>query len=43
MSTELTILVWSAALAAVYVLVQSTLYRLDYGIVFAGTPRDNER
>ena len=43
MSIELTLLIWSGALAAAYVIVQSTLYRMDYGVIFAGTPRDNER
>ena len=43
MSTELTFLIWSAALAFAYVLVQSTAYRLDYGIKYAGSQRDNER
>ena len=43
MSIELTLLIWSAALAAAYVIVQSTVYRLDYGIQHAATPRDNER
>lgn len=43
MSTELTLLIWSAALAFVYVVVQSTAYRLDYGIKYAGTQRDDER
>jgi uncharacterized MAPEG superfamily protein len=43
MSVELTLLIWSAALAFAYLGVQSTAYRLDYGIRFAGTQRDNER
>lgn len=43
MSTELTFLIWSAALAFAYVLVQSTAYRLDYGLLHAGSQRDNER
>ncbi|MFD1254015.1 MAPEG family protein [Devosia equisanguinis] len=43
MSVELTLLTWSAALAFAYVMVQSTAYRLDYGIKFAGSQRDNER
>lgn len=43
MSIELTMLIWSAALAMAYVLVQSTVYRLDYGILHAGGQRDNER
>ncbi|MHA6297239.1 MAPEG family protein [Devosia sp. CAU 1758] len=43
MSVELTLLIWSAALAFAYLGVQSAAYRLDYGIRFAGTQRDNER
>ena len=43
MSVELTLLIWSAALAFAYLVVQSTAYRLDYGVAFAGTQRDNER
>ena len=43
MSVELTLLIWSAVLAAAYLLVQSTIYRLDYGILHAATPRDHER
>ena len=43
MSVELTMLIWSAALGAAYIIVQSTLYRLDYGVRFAGSQRDNER
>lgn len=43
MSIELSLLVWSAALALAYMAVQSTVYRLDYGIKFAGGQRDGER
>jgi uncharacterized MAPEG superfamily protein len=43
MSIELTYLIWSAALGFAYLAVQSTVYRLDYGIEFAGSQRDNER
>ena len=43
MSIEMTCLVWSAAVAAAYILVQSTFYRMDHGILFAGSARDNER
>ncbi|KKB07336.1 MAPEG family protein [Devosia chinhatensis] len=43
MSIELTLLIWSAALAFAYLLVQSTAYRLDYGLMHAGSQRDNER
>ncbi len=43
MSIELTLLIWSAALAFAYLTVQSTLYRMDYGVAHAGSQRDNER
>lgn len=43
MGVELTLLIWSAALALAYIAVQSTAYRLDYGIKFAGSQRDGER
>ncbi|WEJ34304.1 MAPEG family protein [Devosia sp. SD17-2] len=43
MSLELTLLVWSAALAFAYLAVQSTVYRLDYGVKFANGQRDGER
>ncbi|MCW5721146.1 MAG: MAPEG family protein [Devosia sp.] len=43
MSIELALLIWSAALASAYIVVQSTAYRLDYGVQFAGSQRDNER
>ncbi len=43
MSVELNLLVWSAVLAFAYVLVQSTVYRLDYGLWHAGSQRDGER
>ncbi|UYO01167.1 MAG: MAPEG family protein [Devosia sp.] len=43
MSLELTYLIWSVALGALYLCVQSTLYRLDYGVEFAGSQRDHER
>jgi uncharacterized MAPEG superfamily protein len=43
MSIELSYLIWSAALGFAYLTVQSTVYRLDYGIEFAGSQRDNER
>jgi uncharacterized MAPEG superfamily protein len=43
MSVELTLLVWSAALAAAYLGVQLTLYRIDYGVEHANRQRDNER
>lgn len=40
MSVELTLLVWSAALALLYLFVQSTLYRVDYGVDYANSQRD---
>lgn len=43
MSIELTFLIWSTVLAVAYIIVQSTAYRLDYGVLFAGTARDGER
>jgi uncharacterized MAPEG superfamily protein len=43
MSVELNLLIWSAGLVFAYVLVQSTAYRLDYGLWHAGSQRDNER
>lgn len=43
MSVEVTLLIWSAALAAAYLGVQLTLYRLDYGIEHANSQRDHER
>lgn len=43
MSIELSYLIWSAALGCAYLTVQSTVYRLDYGIEFAGSQRDHER
>jgi uncharacterized MAPEG superfamily protein len=43
MSVELSLLVWSAALAAAYLGVQLTLYRIDYGVEHANSQRDNER
>ena len=42
MSIELTLLVWSATLFAGYVGVQSILYRLQHGVRFANSARDQE-
>lgn len=42
MSIELTLLIWSTTLFAAYIGVQSTLYRMQHGIIFANTGRDNE-
>jgi uncharacterized MAPEG superfamily protein len=43
MSVEMTLLIWSTAVAAAYIAAQSVVYRLDYGVIFAGSARDNER
>ena len=43
MSIEMTLLIWSAVLVGAYVLVQSTFYRLDYGVMHAASARDGER
>lgn len=43
MTIELTLLIWSAALAFAYLGVQLTLYRLDYGLEHANSQRDHER
>ena len=42
MTIELTMLLWSTTLFAGYIGVQSILYRLDKGIEFANSSRDNE-
>jgi uncharacterized MAPEG superfamily protein len=42
MTIELTLLVWSTGLFALYVGVQSILYRLQHGVEFAATGRDDE-
>lgn len=42
MSVELTLLVWSATLVGAYLLVQSTLYRLQHGVAQAASARDDE-
>lgn len=42
MSTELTLLIWSALLAFVYLGVQSILYRADYGVEYANSQRDQD-
>jgi uncharacterized MAPEG superfamily protein len=41
MSIELSLLVWSAALALLYLFVQATFYRLDYGVDYANSQRDD--
>jgi uncharacterized MAPEG superfamily protein len=42
MTTELTLLLWSTGLYALYIGVQSTLYRIQHGVEFAATGRDDE-
>jgi uncharacterized MAPEG superfamily protein len=43
MPIELTLLIWSALLAAAHIGVQGMLYQLDYGIPQGAGPRDSER
>ena len=42
MTIELTLLIWSTGLYALYIGVQSTLYRIQHGVEFAATDRDDE-
>jgi uncharacterized MAPEG superfamily protein len=42
MSIELTLLIWSAVLAFLYLGVQSTLFRMDYGVKYANSQRDDD-
>lgn len=42
MTFDLAVLVWSTGLFALYVGVQSTLYRVEHGVRFALTARDDE-
>jgi len=42
MTIELTLLIWSTGLSALYIGVQSTLYRMQHGVEFAATGRDDE-
>ncbi len=42
MTTELSLLIWSTGLYALYIGVQSTLYRMQHGVEFAATDRDDE-
>lgn len=42
MSIELTLLVWSTMVFGLYLGAQSTLYRMQHGVKFANTARDNE-
>ena len=42
MTVELTLLIWSTLLVGAYLGVQSTLYRLQYGVVHAASARDAE-
>jgi uncharacterized MAPEG superfamily protein len=41
-SVELSLLVWSTTLFAAYIGVQSLLYRLQHGMVFSASARDDE-
>jgi uncharacterized MAPEG superfamily protein len=43
MTTELTLLIWSTVLVGAYIGVQSILYRMDVGVEFAASARDEER
>lgn len=43
MSLEMSLLIWSAVLVGAYIVVQSTFYRLDHGVMHAAGPRDGER
>jgi uncharacterized MAPEG superfamily protein len=43
MTTELTLLIWSTTLFGAYVGVQAILYRIDKGVKFAASGRDNEQ
>lgn len=42
MSSQMTYLLWSAALAFVYMLAQATAYRLQTGVNAANSTRDDE-
>jgi uncharacterized MAPEG superfamily protein len=42
MSVELTLLIWSTTLFGGYIGVQSILYRMQHGVWFAGSGRDDE-
>jgi uncharacterized MAPEG superfamily protein len=42
MSIELTLLFWSTALLGAYLGVQSMLYRIQHGVMYSTTARDNE-
>lgn len=42
MSVELTLLVWSTALLGLYVSTQALLYRMQHGVLYSATARDNE-
>ncbi len=42
MPIELTLLIWSTALFALYIGAQSTLYRLQYGVQHAAGARDSD-
>ena len=40
MSIELSLLFWSLVVYGLYLGAQSTIYRLEYGVIFAATARD---
>ena len=42
MSIELTLLIWSTTLVAVYMTVQALFYRVQHGVVHAASARDDE-
>lgn len=42
MSVELTLLVWSTALLGLYVSTQALLYRMQHGVLYSATARDDE-
>ena len=42
MTIELTMLIWSTALFGLYVGTQAILYRMQHGVEFAATGRDDE-
>lgn len=42
MSIEVGYLIWSTVLLGLYVVAQSTTYRLQYGVIHAAGPRDDD-
>lgn len=43
MTTELALLFWSLVVYAVYLGTQSIIFRMDYGVDYAATARDEEK